>query len=70
MKRIKDLLKWLLAAVMRSSRLPGDWFFEAFGYHDWEYEVYDYYGNYRTKRVWRLKIFSKVYTRNYDDYFA
>ena len=51
-------------------RTLGDWFFDTFGYRDWEYQVYDYYGNYKCKRVWRLKLFKKVYTRNYDDDFA
>lgn len=70
MKRIKSISKWLLAAVMRCRRFIGDSFFEAFGYHDYEYHVYDYYGNFKTKRVWRLKFIGKIYTRDYDDDFA
>lgn len=67
---IKTKVRFCIAAVMRFCRFIGDSFFEVFGYHDYDYQVYDYYGNFKTKRVWRLKFMGKIYTRNYDDDFA
>lgn len=69
-ENIRNKVKFYIAGVMRSRRMIGDWFFDKYGWRDYEYQTYDYYGNFKVKRVWKLRILGREFTRDYDDDFA